>query len=97
MKKIVYEVQVSEWRFDSYGNEYRYEDWEKREAIRVYHKPKNFCDAITAYYAAECDEEEAERICKEYNAKRDNAFAPSMSAEAVPYGMLFTIREPYDD
>lgn len=97
MNKILYRVLEKGYQFDSYGREYWEEKEVTREAIHVYNRPHNYSDSIDAYYAADCTEDEAERVCNEFNDRNTGMFSPSMRAENVPFGMLFVVREPYDD
>ena len=95
---IKYTVHKHGYSFDDNGREIEYDHNVEKEAIAVYYKPHCYSDSIHAYYAAECTCEEAESVAEAFNKEYNvHPYAPRMTIEEVPFGMMFIITEPYDD
>ena len=94
---IKYHYEKSSWEFDDYGREHRKTVSETREAQLIYTKPVHYCDGEKMYFAAECSESEAKRVCEEINAAREHQFSDYAEYVMVPNGALIRVIHPYND
>lgn len=99
MYTLKYTLIKGEYEYDDYGNEEFVEHEYHLEAQFVYRKPAHYCDAVEVYYAPECTEEIADEVERQFYEEhpRVHQFCPTIHHESVPYGIMFMVREPYDD
>ena len=67
----------------------------KKEAIQLFYKPHNYCDAVTTYFFESV--EAANAAADKINAERVHAFCDHADVCEIPNGAILTVTEPYDD
>lgn len=84
-----------EW-VDGYGDTY-IRTFE-RNPIRVFHKGVYYSSpGTTLYYAPECTEDEAKKICSRLNSKIRDCADDIYSWKSAPFGVMFHITHPSTD